>query len=433
MKYSKYPSYRDSGIEWLGDIPEHWEYNVIRRDLIEHKQGFYTTEAYNDDGVKLLRITDIKSSGHINYDKCPRVVMDSEDKHFLLKNGDFVFARTGGAGSFGYITNLIEDVLFASYLIRFRFNSNFKKDFLKYYFLSMSFINSIESNIHGGVNKNIHAEDIKDSFIAKPSLSEQQTIANYLDKATSIIDTLIVKQTRLIALLKEKRQAVISTAVTRGLDSKVAMKNSGVEWLGDIPEHWEVMPVKRIFKRVQRNIQEGDGIITAFRDGIVTLRTNRRTTGFTNAIHEHGYQRILPNDLVVHAMDAFAGAIGVSDSAGKSTPVYSVLVAHAEEKVNPQYFGHILRVMSQRKYIEALSKGIRERSTEFRFNELAILKLPICSKKEQNNIIETIEIETVKADKLIIKSNELIELLKEKRTTLISSVVTGKIDVRNAS
>jgi len=214
---------KDSGVEWLGEIPEHWDVNAIRRDLIEHKQGFYTTEPYIDYGVKLLRITDIKSSGHINYDKCPRVVMNPEDKHFLLKNGDFVFARTGGAGSFGCVTNLIEDVLFASYLIRFRFNSNLKKDFLKYYFLSMSFINSIESSIHGGVNKNIHAEDIKDSFIPKPSLSEQEVIVNYLDERTKKIDNLISKSAQGIDLLKEKRTALISSAVTGKIDVRNAL------------------------------------------------------------------------------------------------------------------------------------------------------------------------------------------------------------------
>ncbi len=139
---------KESGVEWLGEIPEHWKVNSLRRDLIEHKQGFYTTEPYNDDGVKLLRITDIKDSGNVDFSKCPRVNMYHTDKHFLLKNGDFVFARTGGAGSFGYITDLFEDVLFASYLIRFRFKNDVNSVYLKYYFMSSAFVNSIRLCSH---------------------------------------------------------------------------------------------------------------------------------------------------------------------------------------------------------------------------------------------------------------------------------------------
>jgi len=213
---------KDSGVEWLGAIPEGWTINTLRRDLIEHKQGFYSTEDYNDEGVKLLRITDIKESGKVDSTFCPRVNMYEKDKHFLLKNGDFVFARTGGAGSFGLIKNIQEEILFASYLIRFRFKPSIYSEYLKYFFMSLSFTSSISSNIHGGVNKNIHAEDIKDCFISKPSLDEQKTIAKYLVEITSKIDNLIIKSTKAIDLLKEKRTALISAAVTGKIDVRDA-------------------------------------------------------------------------------------------------------------------------------------------------------------------------------------------------------------------
>ena len=115
-------------------------------------------------------------------------------------------------------------------------------------------------------------------------------------------------------------------------------KDSGIAWLKDMPEHWSIEKGKWIFDRAERPVRKEDDVVTAFRDGQVTLRTNRRTNGFTNAIQEHGYQGIRKGDLVIHAMDAFAGAIGVSDSDGKATPVYSACVARGEFDVNAYYY-----------------------------------------------------------------------------------------------
>lgn len=119
--------------------------------------------------------------------------------------------------------------------------------------------------------------------------------------------------------------------------------DSGVEWLGMIPEHWDVQKGKWLFQKVQRPVKGEYEVITCFRDGEVTLRKNRRTEGFTNAIKEHGYQGIKVGDLVIHAMDAFAGAIGVSDSEGKATPVYSVCIPRIPNAVNPYYYSYLLR------------------------------------------------------------------------------------------
>ena len=135
-----------------------------------------------------------------------------------------------------------------------------------------------------------------------------------------------------IALLKEHKQILIQNAVTRGLNPDVPLKDSGVEWIGQVPEHWDVQRSKFIFKKIERKVNEEDQIVTCFRDGQVTLRANRRTEGFTNALKEHGYQGIRKGDLVIHAMDAFAGAIGISDSDGKATPVYSVCLPHDKQK-----------------------------------------------------------------------------------------------------
>jgi type I restriction enzyme S subunit len=174
---------------------------------------------------------------------------------------------------------------------------------------------------------------------------------------------------------------------------------------------------------MKRAPEEGDEIVTAFRDGQVTLRSNRRVDGFTNAEQEHGYQRILPKDLVIHAMDAFAGAIGVSDSTGKSTPVYSVC-RQKDPRTNVFYYGYLLRHMALSGFVNSLAKGIRERSTEFRWKDASNVLLPIPPFDEQRAIAAFLDAETSKIDALVAEQRRLIELLKEKRQAVISHAVT---------
>ncbi|HCU0877201.1 restriction endonuclease subunit S [Morganella morganii] len=201
-------------------------------------------------------------------------------------------------------------------------------------------------------------------------------------------------------------------------------KDSGVEWLGKIPSGWLLKKAKYIFQRIQRPLRNIDGVVTAFRDGQVTLRTNRRTDGFTNSVKEIGYQGVRRNDLVIHAMDGFAGAIGVSDSDGKCSPVCSVCIPWKNQSVNMRFYGYLVRQLAVTDYILSLAKGIRERSTEFRFTEFSGLMLPIPPVYEQNQIAAFLVHETAKIDNLIEKQQQLIELLKEKRQAVISHAVT---------
>ena len=200
-------------------------------------------------------------------------------------------------------------------------------------------------------------------------------------------------------------------------------KNSGVEWLGDVPEHWQIVRTKDIFNHRKEEALEDDEIVTAFRDGQVTLRKNRRTDGFTNSIKEHGYQHINSGDLVIHEMDAFAGAIGVSDSSGKSTPVYSVCYAK-NENINHHFYSHFFRTMAKTGFINSLAKGIRVRSTEFRWNESRNVYLVEPPKSDQQKIVAFLDTETTRIDNLIAKQEKLIELLEEQRKSIISHAVT---------
>ena len=196
-----------------------------------------------------------------------------------------------------------------------------------------------------------------------------------------------------------------------------------MEWLGDVPEHWQIVRTKDIFNHRKEEALEDDEIVTAFRDGQVTLRKNRRTDGFTNSIKEHGYQHINSGDLVIHEMDAFAGAIGVSDSSGKSTPVYSVCYAK-NENINHHFYSHFFRTMAKTGFINSLAKGIRVRSTEFRWNESRNVYLVEPPKADQEKIVSFLDTETARIDNLISKQEKLIELLEEQRKSIISHAVT---------
>ena len=201
-------------------------------------------------------------------------------------------------------------------------------------------------------------------------------------------------------------------------------KDSGVKWIGEIPQEWEIQKGKWLFTKQERPVRKQDEIVTCFRDGQVTLRSNRKTEGFTNALKEHGYQGIRKGDLVIHNMDAFAGAIGVSESDGKSTPVYSACIPRQKNKVNPYYYAYFLRNLAKSGLIESLAKGIRERSTDFRFSDFGVLLLTFPSLPDQTRIAHFLDQKTAQIDQAIAQKERLIELLKERRQILIHNAVT---------
>lgn len=205
-------------------------------------------------------------------------------------------------------------------------------------------------------------------------------------------------------------------------------KDSQVQWIGDIPANWDLEKAKWLFYKADRKPLVDDDIVTCFRDGQVTLRKNRRTEGFTNALKEHGYQRICKGDLVIHAMDAFAGAIGVSDSDGKSTPVYAACVPRKKGKVNSYYYAYYMRDLALSGFIVSLAKGIRERSTDFRFNDFAELLLPFPDYEEQTLIACFLDKKTTQIDDAIAIKEQQINLLKERKQIIIQQAVTQGLD-----
>lgn len=206
---------------------------------------------------------------------------------------------------------------------------------------------------------------------------------------------------------------------------------SNVEWLTHAPSAWTWHKLGVLFDLQRRPVAPGDEVVTAFRDGQVTLRKRRRVEGFTEADKEIGYQGIRSGDLVIHNMDAFAGAIGVSDSDGKSTPVYSALLPRAGQSA--AYYAYLLRHLALTGYIAALARGIRERSTDFRWASAREVVVPVPPEEEQQRIVSFLEAETAEIDAFIADQEELIRLLTERRAATISHAVTnGAGDPTNA-
>ena len=210
------------------------------------------------------------------------------------------------------------------------------------------------------------------------------------------------------------------------MNSYESYKPSDIDWVGEIPSHWETVQPKYKLNRVTRPIDNEDEVITCFRDGVVTLRKNRREDGFTNSVKEHGYQQIHPGDLVVHEMDGFAGAIGISDSKGKSTPVYTVV--EPDDRADLKYIAYLLREMSQTGKIESLARSIRERTTDFRWNMWSVINFPFPPIEEQKLISRYLDKKTSQIDSLVEQIQKKIELIKEQRMSLINQYVTKGLD-----
>lgn len=203
-------------------------------------------------------------------------------------------------------------------------------------------------------------------------------------------------------------------------------KNVSLSWLESVPSHWKIKRAKSMYEKANRAVREEDEVITCFRDGVVTLRKKRRTTGFTESIKEIGYQGIRKGDLIIHVMDAFAGAIGVSDSEGKGTPVYNVCIAKGD--FNNYYYAHIIREMAKKGFIQSLYRGIRERSSDFRFDTFANLYLPIPPRNEQDQIVRYLDSCLAKINKFIKTKKKLIEVLREQKQAIINEAVTKGLD-----
>lgn len=437
-KFKKYPAYKDSGIDWIGEIPKHWEVRKLKHlgfiysGLSGKSSSDFYTENTGQTNKPYIPFANIYNNDIIDVSKYDYVSIVSREKQNKVKNKDLLFLMSSEtyediAKSAIYL-GCDKELYLNSFCKGFRIVKRGQVNplFVNYLLKASIYRIYFESTARGFTRINIRQTYINDTSIILPPLSEQKKIASFLDKKMAEIDKAIELKQKENELLKERRQIAINQSVTRGLHPNVEYKDSGIDWIGEIPEHWEVRKAKWLFKKENRLTRKADEVITCFRDGEVTLRKNRRVEGFTNSLKEIGYQGIRKGDLVIHAMDAFAGAIGVSDSDGKGTPVYSVCTPIIES-ISNYFYAYLLRYMSSKKYIEALAKGIRERSTDFRFTEFAKLALPLPPLSEQKEIAEYLEELDSKTNRLLELNNRAIAKLKEYKQVLIDQAVRGQI------
>lgn len=258
-----------------------------------------------------------------------------------------------------------------------------------------------------------------------PPEEEQQRIADFLGAKCAEIDALTADIQTQIDTLEQYKKSIITETVTKGLNPDVEMTDSGIQWIGNMPAHWDVIRGKYILRYMQKPVREDDGVITCFRDGEVTLRSNRREDGFTMSDKEIGYQGVDVGDLVVHGMDGFAGSIGISDSRGKASPVLNVL----DTDQCKRYIMYYLRSMAYSDVFLALATGIRVRSCDLRWNKLAELSYPVPPLDEQNAIVEYIDSVLSKVDAVIADKKAQLETLDKYKKSLIFEYVTGKKEV----
>lgn len=415
---------KNSGFEWIGEIPTSWELykgkymftqrnlrgNTIELQLLSptQKYGVVPQSVYEDrsgmNAVKLNKNANLSALKTIH-------------------KGDFCISLRSFQGGFEY--SEYEGVVSPAYQVFYPV-VKVARGYYKYLFKDSGFIekmNSYTMTLRDG--KNIAFADFGNTYIPCPPVDEQQRIADFLDTKCAEIDALTAGIQTQIDTLEQYKRSVITETVTKGLNPDAEMKDSGIQWIGNMPAHWDVIRGKYILRYMQKPVREDDGVITCFRDGEVTLRSNRREDGFTMSDKEIGYQGIDVGDLVVHGMDGFAGSIGISDSRGKASPVLNVL----DTDQCKRYIMYYLRSMAYSDVFLALATGIRVRSCDLRWNKLAELSYPVPPLDEQNAIVKHIDSVLSKADAVIADKKAQLATLDEYKKSLIFEYVTGKKEV----
>jgi len=438
VKYKAYSSYKGSGIEWLDKVPEEW---VIRKlKLISTANDEVISDsAPQDEIINYIDIGGV-STGSID-DAVELLFSDAPSRaRRIIKDGDILVSTVRTyLKAIAPVTRKYDGYIASTGFAVIRTGKNFDSGFAKYALLSSYFVDLVESRSVGISYPAINTSDLLQFETLLPSLQEQKSIANYLDKATAKIDTLIEKQTKLIELLKEKRQAVISSAVTRGLDASVPMKDSGVEWLGEIPEHWEVVGFNRYFKstvdyrgKTPEKVDSGIFLVTArnIKKGFINYDAS------SEYVKEEEYAEIMSRGIpelgdVLFTTEAPLGEVANIDKTNIALAQRVIKFSGEEGVLNNYYLKYFMMSTAFQNSLMIFATG--STALGIKAQRLVYLRKLIPTITEQKEIAEYLDRATHKIDNLTTKSTKAIDLLKEKRTALISAAVTGKIDVRDAA
>lgn len=432
----KYDNYKDSGIKWIGEIPEHWESWKISHAFKRIGSGT-TPESgnpiYHENGtINWLNTGDL-NDGILEF--CSKKVTEKALKDYsslkIFPAGSLVMAMYGAT-------------IGKTCIINFETTTNqaccvfCKGDIIDVNFLQYWFIGNKEHIINlaiGGGQPNISQNILKDIRIWCPDISEQIELTNYLDHKTTQIETLISKKQQFITLLQEERIAVINQAVTKGLDPKVKMKNSGIEWLGEIPEHWELWKISHAFDKIGSGTTPESGNPIYHENGSINwLNTGDLNDGILNsckkkvtekALNDYSSLKLFPaGSLVIAMYGATIGKTCIINFETTTNQACCVLCKNDIIDINFLQYWFI----GKKEHIINLAIGGGQPNISQ--NILKDVRVNCPNMAEQKKIVDYIHNKTNEIDKIIFKVNEEIELLKEYKTALISEVVTGKVDVR---
>lgn len=438
-KYQKYVEYKDSGVRWLGFVPSHWVVAGFKKYLESTVDYRGKTPEKMEEGVFLVTARNIKN-GIIDYSLSQEYVAIKDYDEIMSRGkpllGDVLFTTEAPLGEVAQIDNV--NIALAQRIIKFRGKNNILDNtYLKYFILSQQFQDSLMTFATGSTALGIKAERLGYLQQYIPPIHEQLKIANFLDHETAKIDTLIAKQEKLIELLKEKRQAVISHAVTKGLNPNVAMKDSGVEWLGKVPEHWHTTRIKYVAELTPKKseVLNTDNRLCTFVP-MEKLKLGRLIKDEEKPISEviGGYTYFKDGDLLLAKVTPcfenknMVVASGLKNGIGfGSSEIY---VLRTNNSISNQFLYYRLQ---EEQFMElgtgamTGAGGLKRVPSEFLNN--FIFALPPL--EEQFTIAEYLDRYLLKSEYLMNQAKSAIQLMQERRTALISAAVTGKIDVRN--
>jgi type I restriction enzyme S subunit len=442
---NRYKKYKDSGVEWIGDIPCHWK--IIRVKHLVNKSKYYQIgdgdhgsikpEMYLDEGVPYIRVQNLTWNGQIDKNGLVYISEETHSKNPKSKilSGDILIAKTGATiGKLGLVDDKIGESNTTSSVGKITIDTNYHNT--KFYLFNFQ-VDYFQKNLWQiGIQKSaqpgFNIDDLVDFQIISPPLTEQEQIVSYLDEKTSQIDKMIQITETKIDLLKQKRVSLINDAVTKGLDKTVKMKDSGVEWIGEIPRHWVMIKLKCI-SYINNGSTPNSGI-SEFWDGDIVWVTPSDISRLKNRIIQNSERKITPSGLnscgtnivppnsVILTTRAPIGNIGISSIELCTNQGCKSIVT---KDINPVLLYYFLLISKEE--LQALGSGTTflELSTESLKNFQVVL--PPLSEQEQ--IVSYIDEKTSQIDQLVSIEQKRIETLKEYRQSLISEVVTGKVKV----
>lgn len=341
----------------------------------------------------------------------------------LLPKGTLIYSMYA---SLGHVAELAIEATINQALLGFDFKPGVHKPYVKWHLRHLQA--RIVEEARGSTQDNLNAERVLNLPVPLPGLPRQRAIANYLDRETARIDGLLAAKERVLALMAEKRRAVITSAVTRGLDPKVSLRDSGIPWLGQIPKHWETERTRWLFReRDERSATGEEELLTVSHLTGVTPRSEKDVNMFEAETTE-GYKLCQAGDLVINTLWAWMGAMGIAPQVGIVSPAYNVYTP--SEALNPAYVDALVRMPIFAQEVTRYSKGVWSSRLRLYPEGFFEVHMPVPRIDEQKAIVEHIAKEMVKLDALHSATERTIALLKERREALISAAVTGQIQNR---